>query len=163
VDFIEELAEASPITAGFRNLWKRATAVMSEDWNLRFAYMTQRDMYAMFNEAREGNPGFNISIPEYNQQRREFGFGESSMVIHIFFIFLNCNNIEQYHNVLYSIRLKRLFRESSSLVASPIHVFTKWLCYHILRAGFWRSSGRHPCVECTLLQSSYAALGSSHK
>ena len=69
---------------------------MPEDWNLRFAYVTQRDMYAMFNEAREGNPGFNISIPEYNQQRREFGFVESSLVIHIFFIFFNCNDIEQY-------------------------------------------------------------------
>jgi hypothetical protein len=51
---------------------------------------------AMFNETREGNPSFTISIPEYNQQRREFGFVESSLVIHIFFIFLNCNDIEQY-------------------------------------------------------------------
>ena len=50
VDFSDELAEVSPITSTFRNLWKRATTVMPEDWNLRFAYLSQRDILAMFKE-----------------------------------------------------------------------------------------------------------------
>ena len=94
MDFSDELVEVSlitsAITSAFRNLWKRATTVMPEDWNLRFAYMSQRDMLAMFKEALDGSLGLTTnSFSEYNQQRRKYGFAESSMVFYILLIVRN--------------------------------------------------------------------------
>lgn len=81
MDFSDEVVDVSGITPAFRNLWRRATAVMSEDWSLRFAYLSQRDMLAMFKESHEGNLGVTLdSISEYIQQRRAYGFAESSLV-----------------------------------------------------------------------------------
>ena len=87
VDFSETLEENSPITSSFRSLWKRATTVMPEDWNLRFAYLAQRDMLAMMKQTHDESLGLtNDSISEYNQQRRKYGFAESAVVFYIQFI-----------------------------------------------------------------------------
>lgn len=84
VDYCES---DSPLTSAFRSLWRKATAVMPEDWCLRFAQVTQRDLFGMFKETQERKLGSlnTLSISDYILLRRAHGFVESSLVILVVF------------------------------------------------------------------------------
>ncbi len=70
----------SPIASSFRDLWIKAISVMSEEWSLRFAKVTQRDVFANFLESQNLRHHVNHSISSYISERRKSGLIETYIV-----------------------------------------------------------------------------------
>jgi hypothetical protein len=70
----------SPIASSFRDLWVKAISVMSKEWNLRFAKVTQRDVFANFLESQNLRHDVNHSISSYISERRKSGLIETYIV-----------------------------------------------------------------------------------
>lgn len=70
----------SPIASSFQDLWIKAISVMSKEWSLRFAKVTQRDVFANFLESQNLRHDVHHSISSYISERRKSGFIETYIV-----------------------------------------------------------------------------------
>jgi hypothetical protein len=93
----------SPIASSFRDLWIRAISTMSKEWSLRFAKVTQRDVFANFLESQNLRHDVDHSISSYISERRKSGLIEIYIVLLEFI-----EDISLPDTIYYSVPMQRL-------------------------------------------------------